>query len=238
MSFYGCHFSFNGESCSQYGLMMYDFGQKSDTSNSLFTGVEIVEDRISRRYKPLHYGTIANKPLEFTMTFGADISAIDKNIHLDRWDMELVSRWLTSHNSYKWLEIEQPDMMLFRYKCIITDLQYTEVGNYPWAFTCHVICDSPYAYANETRDMFSTANIQSQIVDTKIYNKSSLRGYYKPKMTVTMYSGGSFTITNVTDNNRKFVLSGVPNRRCIFHIDNENEIRTANLAVSGLITQK
>ena len=53
MAFYGCEFSFNGISCTEYGLMMYDFGTKSDTSNTLSVNSEIVEDRIRKTIYPV-----------------------------------------------------------------------------------------------------------------------------------------------------------------------------------------
>lgn len=224
MAFYGCYFSFNGIPCTEYGLMIYDFGTRSDSSGSLSVDTEIVEDRIARRYTPLHYGTITNEPLEFTMTFGADINAIDKGVHLDRWDMDAIANWLTAHDKYKWLEITQPDMELFRYKCFITDLKYTEVGKLPWGFSCKVICDSPFAYQYPETYRY-TVNGTTEI---DILNKSSYRGYYKPKLDITLSKGGTFSITNVTDNNRLMQFTGLPTYTTTIYIDTENEIITCD----------
>lgn len=224
MAFYGCYFSFNGIPCTEYGLMMYDFGTKSDSSGALSVDTEIVEDRIARRYTPLHYGTITNEPLEFTMTFGADTNAIDKSEYLDRWDMDAIANWLTAHDKYKWLEITQPDMELFRYKCFITDLKYTEVGKLPWGFTCKVICDSPFAYQYPETYRY----VVNGITEIDILNKSSYRGYYKPNLTITLSKGGTFSITNVTDNNRLMQFTGLPTSTTTIHIDTENEIITCD----------
>ena len=222
MAFYGCYFSFDGIPCTEYGLMMYDFGTSSDSSNNLSVSTEIIEDRIARRYTPLHYGTISNKPLEFTMTFGADTNAIDKGVYLDRWDMDAIANWLTAHNKYKWLEITQPDMEMFRYKCFITELKHTDVGNIPWGFTCKVICDSPFAY--QYPEIFKYTISGSTEID--ILNKSSYRGYYKPQLILNFSKGGTFSIKNVTDNNRTMQLTGLPTSASAVHIDNENEIIT------------
>lgn len=224
MAFYGCEFSFNGISCTEYGLMMYDFGTKSDSSNTLSVSSEIVEDRISRRYTPLHYGVITNKPLEFTMTFGADINAIDKGVFLDRWDMDVIAGWLTSHDKYKWLEITQPDMEMFRYKCFITDLKHTDVGNLPWGFTCKVICDSPFAY--QYPETFKS--IVNGTAEIEIHNKSSYRGYYKPQINLFLSKGGTFSIQNEMDNNRVMQFTGLPASALTISIDTENEIITCD----------
>lgn len=225
MAFYGCYFSFDGMPCTDFGLMMYDFDTNSSgTNNTLSTKTEIVEDRIARRYTPLHYGTITNEPLEFTMTFGADIPSIDKGVYLDRWDINTIANWLTAHDTYKWLEISQPDMEMFRYKCFITDLKYTDVGNFPWAFTCKVVCDSPYAY--QYPEVFKYTVSGSMEID--ILNQSCYRGFYKPQVTLSLSKGGTFSIKNVTDNNRTMQLTGLPASASTIYIDNENEIITCD----------
>lgn len=220
MAFNGCYFSFDGIPCTEYGLMLYELGSASDTTNTLSTDMDIVEDRIARRYTPLHYGTITNEPLEFTMTFGADPSAIDKDAYLDRWDMNAIAIWLTAHDQYKWLEITQPDMEMFRYKCFITELKHIDVGNLPWAFSCKVVCDSPFAY--QYPEVFKyTVNGTSEV---DILNKSSYRGFYKPKMTLSLTRGGTFYIKNTTDNNRTMQFTGLPTSASTITIDNENEV--------------
>ena len=225
MAFYGCYFSFDGIPCTEYGLMMYEFGSGSaETNTTLATNIEIVEDRIARRYTPLHYGTISNEPLEFTMTFGADISDLDRNSYIDRWDMDAIANWLTAHNTYKWLEIMQPDMEMFRYKCFITDLKHTDVGNLPWGFTCKVICDSPFAYRYpEVYKYIINGNAEIDLM-----NHSAYRGYYKPPISIYLSRGGTFSITNVTDNNRTMQLTGLPASATTLQIDNENEVITCD----------
>lgn len=224
MAFYGCYFSFDGIPCTDYGLMMYDFGIKSDSSNDISVSMEIVEDRIARRYSPLHYGTITNKPLEFTMTFGADTDSIDKNVFLDRWDIDAIASWLTAQDEYKWLEITQPDMELFRYKCFITDLKHVDVGGLPWGFTCTVRCDSPFAYRfPEVFELYVNGNASIEIL-----NKSSYRGFYKPKIDLSLVRGGTFSIQNITDGSRTMQFTALPTSVTNLSIDNENEIITCN----------
>lgn len=220
MSFYGCHFSFAGVPCTEYGLMMYSFDSNSDSNSVLSADVEIVEDRISRRYTPLHYGVITNKPLEFTMTFGADVESIDANAYLDRWDLDAIAKWLTAHSGYKWLEITQPDMELFRYKCFITELKHVDIGNLPWGFSCKVICDSPFAY--QYPDTFKYA--VNGTLEADIFNKSSYCGYYKPQLKLVISKGGDFSIKNTTDGKRIMRFTGLPTHEITLNIDNENEI--------------
>lgn len=221
MGFYGCYFSFDDVPCFEYGLMMYDFGSTNE-SGKFSSPVEIQEDRTSKRYSPLHYGVTQNTPLTFSFTFGADVDAIDKGAPLDRWDMAVIATWLTGHDTYKYLEITQPDMESVRYKCIISNLEYTTYGNMPWAFTCQVICDSPFAYSYpETIDY----TVSNKIVAT-IENRSSCM-YYYPKLIIDVGEGTSFSIINHSDNNRTASFSNITHAPIQICIDGENEIITS-----------
>lgn len=224
MSFYGCHFSFDGVPCTEYGLMLYDFGASSSEGGALLSGIDIIEDRIARKYKPIQYGTVMNKPLEFTMTFGADIDAIDRDVHLDRWDLDAITNWLTGHNTYKWLEITQPDMETVRYKCFITNLRYVEYGKIPWGISCTVLCDSPFAYMYPESYQY-TINGYGTFT---FYNKSSFRGYYKPILILSPQRGGSFSIQNDSDGGYLTEFSGLPTSVTNIVMDCENEIITCN----------
>lgn len=226
MAFYGCEFSFDGIPCFEYGLMVYDINGISE--DGTFTSpVEIQEDRTARRHSSLYYGATQNKPLTFSFTFGADINSIDKNVPLDRWDMDVIARWLTGHDEYKYLEITQPDMESVRYKCIISELEYISYGNLPWAFTCQVTCDSPFAY------------MYPEIISQTIYDGEELNiecraacKYYYPKILLNIFSDSSFIIINHSDNDRVFKLENLPTNLGEISIDNKNEIITTSSGIN------
>lgn len=220
MAFYGCHFSFDGIPDFEYGLMVYDVGGATESGN-FSSPVEIQEDRTAKRYSPLHYGVTQNKPLTFSFTFGADLDAIDRNTPLDRWDIDVIAQWLTGHDEYKYLEITQPDMESFRYKCIISDLEYTTAGNIPWAFKCQVTCDSPFAYDYPEQMDFSVTDNLSVFIENRAASK-----YYYPKLTINLKSGNSFSIINHSDRDRKFSFTNLPTTPMTITIDNENEVIT------------
>lgn len=237
MAFYGCHFSFDGVSCFEHGLMIYDLGSPEEDGR-FSSAVEIQEDRTSKRYTPLHYGVTQNTPLTFSFTFGADMDSIDGNTPLDRWDIDVIAHWLTGHEEYKWLEITQPDMEAVRYRCIISDLEYHTYGKMPWAFTCQVTCDSPFAYTYPEQSKYSVSTRKSIQFECRT---SSL--YYYPKVTIcgvddgrgNLSSIGDFKIINHTDGDREFSFSELPSAVTEITIDNENEIITnsADLNIYG-----
>lgn len=222
MAFYGCEFVFDDISSSEYGLMIYDFGSNTQGDAIIPTGA-VQEDRLASRYDSFMYGITQNESLQYTLIFGANMESIDANDHIDRYEIEAISAWLTSSNSRKWLTIIQDDMDVFRYKCVISELKVVTHGNMPWAFSCKVICDSPFAYMPVEEYQYSV----NDSLEATIVNRSTYNGFYKPLINLTITSGDGFSITNASDNNRVFsfdlINSGV-NLPITISIDNQNQI--------------
>lgn len=221
MAFFGCQFVFDGISSYEYGLTVYDFGSQTE-GGQFSSGATILEDRTPQRYTPIFYGVTQNTPLTFTLTFGADSETIDAGKWLDRWELDTISRWLTGHRQYKYLEVVQPDMEAVRYRCLITDLQYTTYGKMPWALTCTVTCDSPFAYLYPETTKYTVGGTMRKI----LRNRAS-SFYYYPKLELNV-NGGSFSIKNLSDNGRMFAFSDLPRNNVNLIIDNENEIITTD----------
>lgn len=225
MPFYGCQFSFDGIPCFEHGLMIYDFSSTNE-GGRFSSPVSISEDRTARRYTPLFYGVTQNAPLTFSLTFGADINAMDKKEHLDRWEMDVIASWLTGHDEYKYLEITQPDMESVRYRCIISGLTYTTYGNLPWAFKCDVTCDSPFAYLYPEKMCLTVTDNTVK----KLNSRASCQ-YYYPKLKLSIMSGDSFSIINRSDNSRELLFNDILSP-VVIDIDNENEIITNSHALN------
>jgi phage-related protein len=209
--------------------MMYDLRSPQDAGGIFTSSGSVVEDRVARRFRSLYYGKTQDKPLEFTLVFGANNDLIDSNQFLDRWDMETIASWLTCKDGYRWLDIEQPDMEVVRYRCVITDLRFTTVGWLPWAFECRVVCDSPFAYTfPETFSFRSSGSLQ-----IPFFNRSTYNGYYYPKMHLSTFGTNHVSIVNQSDGGRAFSFTGIPNSSTIsIDIDNENGVITNNLGVN------
>ena len=97
MSFYGSSFSFDGRSCEEYGLMLYDFNTTEQGNSSYANGMEIKEDRVSGRYRSILYSTSYKDPLEFKLVFGANEIVAHNRQDIDRQEMELIGSWLILH---------------------------------------------------------------------------------------------------------------------------------------------
>lgn len=220
MAFYGSEFLFDGRSCREYGLEMYDFGSTTQGDVSFPSTGKIHEERLLSRYSSLFYGVSQNQALEFTLVFGPTIDAIDAGVPMDRYEIADIAGWLTGHNEYKWLDIIQPDTIHFRYKCIVSDLKLITYGKMPWAFSCKISCDSPFAYTFPKTFTYKVAGESNNT----LLSESTYNGYYKPKIILSNVSGGSFSIMNKSDNDRIFAFQNLPAIATEISIDNDTMI--------------
>jgi len=220
MALEGDRFIFDGIPSDYYNLMLYTFDGSGKEESDLGTNVKIIEDRISRRCDGLHYGTTKNDQLTFPITFGS----LD---YLDQYDVDVIAGWLTGHNTYKILEIPQPDMEYVRYKCFLNNMKKVTIAGVPIAFTCDVVCDSPFAYSYPM-DYVYIVNGETSV---SLFNKTSFNGNLYPKMTITPSNLTSeISIQNLSDNNRIFKFTDIPySSGMIINIDNKNQLITTNI---------
>jgi phage-related protein len=210
-------FTFGGESSAMYGLMLYDIGSKSQSDTSFGNKASIVETRTNNRVQPIHFGVNYNKnPLSFKLVFGSERE-------LDRYELESVAFWLTGHQQYKWLTIEQPDLDHVAFRCLITQLTPISHGWLPVAFEASVTCDCPYAYGYPFQEEYQ---VDGQL-DALFRNDSSVHEYCKPTLTWKANQTGSLSIVNRNDREREFLIAGIPQGSTV----------TVDCA-NGIITQK
>ena len=210
-------FTFAGESSLSYGLMLYDIGGDGQDDVEFGNRASIIETRINGRIQPIHFGVNYNgEPLQFNLVFGSDKP-------LDRFRMQDVAFWLTGHQQYQWLTIDQPDLDNVMFKCLITSLTPISVGWLPYAFEARVVCDCPYAYGypyERTYDISGSTAIVFR-------NEGSVREYIKPHLQFALDSGVTeVSITNQSDNGRVFKISDLPASGITVDVDNENGIIT------------
>ena len=197
------------------GLMVYEIGDKTQKPVSFGNKAAIDETRSKSRVRPMHYGVDYNaSPLEFTLIFGTERE-------LDRFEMEEIAFWLTGHNDYKWLSIDQPDLQDVQFRCIITQLTPIHVGFLPVAFEATIRCDCPYAYSFPFEEAY---HIEGE-TPILFRNHSSVHEVIKPDLVFTPASGGgSLSIVNQNDGGREFRLDNLPQGGAAITIDNEHGI--------------
>lgn len=205
-------FSFAGYPASMYGLFVADIGNNKMADESFGNKANIVEQRIANRITPLHFGVKYNEtPLQFELIFGSD--------HLlDKYECQEVSKWLTGHQDYQWLSIDQPDLDDKQFRCLIQELMPISIRGLANSFKATVICDCPYAYGLPFDDNYTVRGTSNIIY----YNDGSCRELMKPHITITLNAGCTeFSIDNKTTG-KKFELSGLPGDAMTIDVDNEN----------------
>lgn len=193
-------FTFAGESCYQYGLMLYDFGGNGQSDVAFGNKAQIIESRSNNRIQPIHFGVnYHEEPLQFKLVFGAEDP-------LDRYQLEDIAAWLTGYQDYQWLTIEQPDLAHVQFRCLITSLTPLTYGWLPVAFEATVTCDCPYAYGQPFEETYSIDGETSIL----FRNNSSVREYLRPQLIfVPSGEAGSLSIINEDDGRREFLLDGL-----------------------------
>lgn len=222
MSYFGRAFMFDSVPSEEYNLMLYDVGGTDDNDFSVAGVGDVIEETVGDRWKPYFFGIQPAAKLEFDIVFGVNEDRLDNYKYLDRYEVAAVAAWLTGHNEYKWLFIDQPDMRPFGYRCIIRDLDVVQYGKVPWALKAHVICDSPYAYLEEMR----TGIAVDGTAQVEFFNASSLGGFYYPKLTFTRTSGTAFSVVNAEDNGKGPSFTDIPSSVTSIEVDNEHGVIT------------
>lgn len=206
-------FSFAGESSRMYGLMLYDFGGNGQGNVAFGNKASITETRTNNHIRPIHFGVnYHSSPLQFKLVFGAMEP-------LDRYEMESVAFWLTGHQDYQWLSIDQPDLERVQFRCLITQLTPLTDGWLPYAFEAQVVCDCPYAYGFPFEYRYDIDGATSIL----FRNDSSVREYIKPTLTYAPVPGGTLSIVNHNDHDREFRLDHIPSATQVV-VDNDNGI--------------
>lgn len=207
MGFIARRFSFDRVPCEQFGLLIYDIdGNGNDATPFASTG-ELQTDVIPSKGRNFLYGRTFEEPLEFRLVFGLNpASILNSSDHLDRYEMGAIANWLTGHDTYKWLEIEQPDLEMVRYRCVISQLEPIQLSWLPWAFTARIVCDSPYGYTFPKKFHYAS----NGSTNVKLISRSNINKLYYPKMQIQLNGSNTISIVNKSCNNAELKFTGLP----------------------------
>lgn len=191
-------FLFDGHSSEDFGLMIYFLDDEAQRELELGTNVEMIEDRLPKRYNPIHYGVDINQSMSFPLTFGS----VD---YLSDYDIDAILSWLTGHQQYKWLEYVDGDHYV-RYKCHLNNMKTVYINGLGVAFTCDVECDGQFGYEYPVDTVLTAYSDDTHEFD--LVNRSSYNGYLFPKLKLEMSdSCNGLSIINESDNNREFKIN-------------------------------
>lgn len=200
--------------------MMYNIDGASPSAGKFASGVTVVEQKLTNRWRPLFYGAKLEGKLKFDIVFGVNQRRIDNDEFLDRYELEAIGSWLTGHDKYLWLEINQDDMNYARYRCIISDLELVEFGNTPMALRATVTCDGPYAYMYPQVFEYTLNGTHT----ISFYNESSHNGFYYPIIEFVPTKASGLKIVNHSDGDRTFELTSVPSPTDTVVVNNDTQV--------------
>jgi len=218
MGFLAKKFSYDRIPCEDYGLRIYDIDGNNNDATPFASVGELQTDVIPSKGRNFLYGRTFESPLEFNLVFGLDPLFLKMNEYFDRYEMDAIANWLTGTNEYKWLDIEQPDLEVIRYHCVISELEPIQLSWLPWAFTAKITCDSPYAYMYPQKFHYicnGTTNID-------LISRSTINQLYYPKLEIQLNGSNEISIMNKSCDNAEMKFSGLPqNYFLTISVDND-----------------
>jgi len=205
-------FTYDGVHSSAYNLLIASFDESNVTNTSVFAP-NVKTFRMPRKHKFYFAGVEYPEPPEF------DFSIITEDVLPDVLRREILT-WLTGRNGFKKLEIHQPELEDYYYRCIFTAVDMIYVNGMCHGFHLTTQFDSPFCYGRP-RKLKVSDNGEGKSV--RLINDSDIPdGYVYP--IVTAYSGfepTDFEILNKTDSlYRVFKYSGLELNSWL-EIDNE-----------------
>jgi phage-related protein len=215
-SFFGSEIIFDNVPSSVFGLRLINFSTgKSD--GSMGSESTIIKKYIPRRSKSYYYGRMQNIPLEISITLGAELP-------LDGKARSAIEKWLLGRIGYLPLSIVQSDIDNITFNVMFKQGTIHYFGNINRSLEIKCECDSPWGY--EYPNILIKTYSGSAIVNESFtyFNMSDDSDYTKPLISfATSAIGTSFSLTNLTDNGRQFLFSGIGALETI-NVDNDKGI--------------
>lgn len=220
MSFYGSSFIFNNVPSEIYDLRILDFDVATPSDGIAGGNVSIKEEWLYRREVPYFYGRYYESSLEFDFTVGSFSP-------LDGATRNAIQTWLLGKNTYLPLRIVQDDIQDITFNVILTSITNKYIGNVNYALTLHAKCDRPWGlYYPPVFTKIYPGGLSTETFN--FINQSTYSGYNKPVLEFNMdATGGSFSLTNASDNNRQFIFTGLSPLESIT-VDNDKGIITSS----------
>lgn len=222
-----CEIIFGGVSSRTFGLIVADFGGHKDDNSSIAAVPTISDEYVPRQPKPYFYGV--TRPDKQTVHADLLLSddRIDTGRYLNRDEINRISYWLTSADTYRKLEIVQFESEPFYYKCICTGLDILFVGGNPCGFTATFTCDSPYAYRAVKVYQTATVPVDTSTAISVDASECAYEPYY-PTVTIDFINGGGgFALFNAPPVYETYSFLSVPSEVSRIVIDGQHMTLTA-----------
>jgi len=227
MSFIAKSFIFNDVPSENYDLRVFNFERGGLGSSVAGGDIEIISKEMYRRPIPYFYGVQQKPVLRFPLTFGS-YNAMDATTR------GLIQQKLFGQTSYNKLQLVQCDMDNVYFNVFLTNPKNAYIGNLNYAFSCEVVCDSPWAWGFEKTYTKSYPGGGIASDSFTFYNGSANNEYLYPTLEIELNGVGTgVTIINETDSNRSFAFTGLSAYETLT-VDNDRKILTSDTGLRRL----
>lgn len=250
--FNAMYFTYDGVYSGTYGLAIADFNDDTITETQAFSPT-------LNTIKPPHLPRFIHNGITYDQTPQFSLTVISEVEIPDFIRREILS-WLVGRKEFKTLQIHQPDLEDYFYKCVFTESEIIYINGRCHGFRLTANLDSPYAYGKGTVEKLESGDgdvyyiyNKSDIVDGYVYptieftvGDSRLTGNevavswasnqhsLKDPVSGTPCESYDICITNMTDDtNRHFILAGLVDGETIT-IDNEIRHISSNINAERL----
>ena len=220
--FQGGAFNFANDNSINYDVYILEFGPLRGLETASAGGnMSVVSDSVSRRAENFVYGVRQDNNQQFNVVIGSDTEK-------SRADIDRILGWLLKP-TVQYLHIRQNDMDFYRYKGYFTNPQVISVAKRLFGLQLTFVSTSPYAYTFPQSKEWTITQPKTVIFN----NTGDSLAYLFPTISITPNNiTQSFSIINVSDNNREFrfdFAAPFPNGNEIITIDNDLQIITSSM---------
>lgn len=194
---YAIDFEFDGKRLSDFGCILTTFdGLKSDVVPSGGSITFSTEKALSSdKYNIYSSGYDSPFTAEFSICKNPCDSINSDNIEFTPREVSAIQRWLCRNNEYCKFKLLEDGYEGIYWNGYFNSQQYI-LGSKIIGFSLIFTADSPYAYLDDIKLHFTNSANIGFLVDSK----SDKEGYIYPDLTITLNSGGNFSLTNNRDN--------------------------------------
>lgn len=213
-------FVFDGIPNTDYGLYILDIDGSAKKTSQTGSNINLVTQKVPGRPVPYLLGLENDDALEFELTFGS-MKPLDRDMVI------AIQKWLFGKKGFKDLRIIQNDMYDYHYECILSKSELVTIANWPYAFTCTVTCNAPWAWTNE-----KTYTLKASDSVNVFRNLSDNSDYDRPYLEITTTSP-TVSIVNESDGGRVFEFTGLQTGE-VLYVDNDRQIIESSTGLNRL----
>lgn len=209
-------FMYAGQVSDSYDVMLCSIGAQNNPTNDESSEVITTKSpfKESWDFHRLEY----NAPLQFSITIAKIHESGEYGSYFDAQEQRNIKKWLCKPKR-NWLQIDQDDLGLIFYYCIITNPRPVNVGTFSAGFQFDVICDTYHAWSELEQLDFVVENTR----ELDLYNDFDYDEYILyPTLTITPTVNGDITIINNTTQQTISLTNCISNE--VITMDGKNEI--------------